>query len=38
VNDHAIHRIIIIVVFIWLRPNSIMLSWSQTGPKLIADL
>jgi len=22
---------------IWLRPNSITLSWSQTGPKLVAD-
>ena len=24
--------------FVQLRPNSITLSWSQTGPKLVADL
>jgi len=23
---------------IWSKPNSIMLSWSQTGPRLVADL
>jgi len=22
----------------WSKPNSITLSWSQTGPKLVADL
>jgi len=27
-----------LLVFLSLRPNSITLSWSQTGPKLVTDL
>ena len=29
---------ILVVVGLQLKPNSITLSWSQTGPRLVADL